>query len=123
MGAINAAVASVAPVFSAGFYYKTFLFPRVAWKHVYEPIIRKAAGLGPAPTEKDPDTYEHFHAHADVLVVGAGQAGLAAARAAGEAGANVLLVEQTAAIGGRLLTETDVTIDGMSGADWGRGAA
>lgn len=118
VGAVNAAIASVAPVFSAGFYYKTFLFPRVAWKHVYEPIIRKAAGLGPAPTQKDPDTYEHFHAHADVLVVGAGQAGLAAARAAGEAGANVLLVEQTAAVGGRLLTETDVTIDGLSGPEW-----
>ncbi len=118
VGAINSAIASVAPVFSAGFYYKTFLFPRVAWKHLYEPIIRKSAGLGPAPTTQDPDTYEHFHAHSDILVVGGGQAGLAAARAAGEAGANVMLVEQTAHLGGRLLTEGDVTIDGQSGADW-----
>lgn len=118
VGAINSAIASVAPVFSAGFYYKTFLFPRVAWKHLYEPIIRKSAGLGPAPTTQDPDTYEHFHAHSDILVVGGGQAGLAAARAAGEAGANVILVEQTAHIGGRLLTEGDVSIDGLSGAEW-----
>lgn len=117
-GAVNAAVASVAPVFSAGFYYKTFLFPRVAWKHLYEPVIRQSAGLGPAPKEQDPDEYEHFHAHADILVVGGGQAGLAAARAAGEAGANVLLVEQTAHLGGRLLTETDVTIDGLDGPAW-----
>ncbi len=118
IGAINSAVASVAPLFSAGFYYKTFLFPRVAWKHLYEPVIRQSAGLGPAPKEQDPDTYEHFHAHTDILVVGGGQAGLAAARAAGEAGANVILVEQTAHLGGRLLTEADVTIDGMAGADW-----
>lgn len=118
VGAINSAIASVAPVFSAGFYYKTFLFPRVAWKHLYEPIIRKSAGLGPAPTEQDPDTYEHFHTHTDILVVGGGQAGLAAARAAGEAGANVMLVEQTAHLGGRLLVEGDVTIDGQSGAEW-----
>ncbi len=121
IGAINAAVASVVPVFSAGFYYKTFLFPRFAWKHLYEPIIRQSAGLGPAPKDADPDTYEHFHAYTDVLIVGGGQAGLAAARAAGEAGLRVLLVEQNAWLGGRLLSEADVRIDGMSGADWAAG--
>ncbi|MEM7547102.1 MAG: sarcosine oxidase subunit alpha family protein [Pseudomonadota bacterium] len=118
IGAINAAVASVAPVFSAGFYYKTFLFPRVAWKHVYEPVIRQSAGLGPAPTKEDPDAYEHFHAYTDVLIVGGGQAGLAAARAAGDAGLKVLLVEQGAHLGGRLLSEADVDIGGKPGADW-----
>ena len=118
IGALNAAAASVAPVFSAGFYYKTFLFPRVAWKHLYEPVIRQSAGLGPAPKEGDPDEYEHFHAHTDVLVVGGGQAGLTAARAAGEAGARVILVEQTERLGGRLMTETDLRIDGLSGPDW-----
>ena len=82
IGAVNAWVADKIPVFSAGFYYKTFLFPRIAWKHLYEPVIRQSAGLGPAPTEADPDEYEHFYAYTDVLVVGAGQAGLTAARAA-----------------------------------------
>ena len=118
IGAINAVVASVAPVFSAGFYYKTFMFPKIAWKHVYEPVIRKAAGLGPAPTEKDPDSYEHFHHHVGILIVGGGQAGLVAARAAGASGARVLLAEQTAHLGGRLLTETDVTVAGKPGAEW-----
>ena len=118
IGAVNAAVASVAPVFSAGFYYKTFMFPRVAWKHVFEPVIRQSAGLGPAPKEADPDTYEHYYHYTDILVVGGGMAGLAAARAAGEAGAKVLLVEQAPQLGGRLLTETDTQIDGADGADW-----
>ncbi|MEM8754290.1 MAG: 2Fe-2S iron-sulfur cluster-binding protein, partial [Pseudomonadota bacterium] len=112
VGAINAAVASVAPVFSAGFYYKTFLFPRIAWKHLYEPVIRQSAGLGPAPTEPDPDEYEHYYAYTDVLVVGGGQAGLAAARAAAEAGAKVLRGEQTAELGGGLLAESDVEFGG-----------
>ncbi|MEL7173201.1 MAG: 2Fe-2S iron-sulfur cluster-binding protein, partial [Pseudomonadota bacterium] len=107
VGAINAAVAEVAPVFSAGFYYKTFLKPRVAWKHVFEPFIRQAAGLGKAPEAEDPDSYEHFHAFCDVLVVGGGLAGIAAARAAAASGADVLLVEQTAHWGGRALVETD----------------
>ena len=72
IGAINAWIADKAPVFSAGFYYKTFLFPRVAWKHLYEPVIRQAAGLGKPPTEPDPDSYEHFHVHVDTLVIGGG---------------------------------------------------
>ena len=118
IGGINAKIASLAPVFSAGFYYKTFMFPRAAWKHLYEPVIRNAAGLGKPPTEADPDTYEHFHAFCDVLVVGGGLAGLAAARAAGEAGAKVLLVEQTAHWGGRANAETDIDVDGQPAADW-----
>jgi len=117
VGALNAAVASVVPVFSAGFYYKTFLFPRIAWKHVYEPVIRRAAGLGKAPTSKDPDSYEHYHTHVDVLVVGGGIAGLRAARAAAEAGASVLLVEQCGHWGGRALVDGD-TIAGLSAPDW-----
>src|ERR1700729_3737844 len=65
--------------FPAGFYYKTFMWPRAAWKSLYEPAIRRAAGLGRAPTLPDPDTYAQRYAHCDVLVVGAGPAGLAAA--------------------------------------------
>ncbi|MEM7239455.1 MAG: 2Fe-2S iron-sulfur cluster-binding protein, partial [Pseudomonadota bacterium] len=100
VGAVNAAVAGVVPVFSAGFYYKSFMYPRAAWKHVYEPFIRQAAGLGRAPKEADADTYEHFHVHTDILVVGGGMAGIAAARTAAASGARVLLVEQTKAWGG-----------------------
>jgi len=118
VGAINNWVAGVAPVFSAGFYYKTFMFPRAAWKHVFEPVVRQAAGLGKPPTEADPDTYEHFHFFCDVLVIGGGVAGLAAARAAAEAGAKVLLVEQTPDWGGRANAETDITIAGKPAADW-----
>ncbi|KMW57470.1 Sarcosine oxidase alpha subunit [Candidatus Rhodobacter oscarellae] len=102
---------------TAGFYYKTFIHPRAAWKHVFEPIIRKAAGLGAAPQDRDEDTYEHYHTHVDVLVVGGGIAGLAAARQAGAAGAQVLLVEQGAEWGGRAQVD-GAEIDGMSAEDW-----
>ncbi|MGF1446543.1 MAG: sarcosine oxidase subunit alpha family protein [Pikeienuella sp.] len=118
IGALNAAIASVAPVFSAGFYYKTFMYPRAAWKHVYEPMIRRAAGLGKAPTEPDPDSYEHLHAHTDVLVIGGGVAGLVAAREAAQAGARVLIVEQTGAWGGRALSEDETRIEGLAAPDW-----
>ena len=67
------------PLFPAGFYYKTFMWPRSLWYRLYEPAIRRAAGLGTIADEPDPDRYEHAHAHCDVLVVGAGPAGLMAA--------------------------------------------
>ena len=89
----------------AGFYYKTFMWPASFWEKVYEPIIRRAAGLGRAATSPDPDTYESMHAHCDVLVVGSGAAGLAAARAAGAAGARVILAEQDFELGGGLLLD------------------
>jgi sarcosine oxidase subunit alpha len=118
VGAVNGALASLAPLFPAGFYYKTFIHPRAAWKHVFEPVIRNAAGLGRAPEAPDEDSYEHFHAFADVLVVGGGPAGLTAARAAAEAGARVLLAEQAPHLGGRALVEEGVTVGGASYADW-----
>ncbi|MER9952411.1 sarcosine oxidase subunit alpha family protein [Mesorhizobium sp. M0047] len=94
-----------APFLSAGFYYKTFMGPtRRAWK-VYEHFIRKAAGLGRAGTEPDPDRYEVRHAFADVAIVGGGPAGLSAARAAAAAGARVVLIEQDFLLGGQLLAE------------------
>ena len=98
VGAINA---KMSRFFPAGFYYKTFLWPRSFWEKVYEPIVRQAAGLGKAPKDKDADSYEHLYAFADVLVVGGGVAGLTAALEAGRAGARVLLLEQTAHWGGR----------------------
>jgi len=94
-----------APFLSAGFYYKTFMGPtRRAWMF-YEHFIRRAAGLGRAGTEPDPDHYEVRHAFADVAVVGGGPAGLSAARAAASAGARVTLVEQDFVFGGQLLSE------------------
>jgi len=93
-----------APLLSAGFYYKTFIGRGGAWLR-YEKAIRRMAGLGRAPAAPDPDRYEHMHAHCDVLVVGAGPAGLAAALAAGRAGAHVLLADMQPEPGGRLLGE------------------
>ncbi|MGG7566286.1 sarcosine oxidase subunit alpha family protein [Rhodovulum sp. DZ06] len=104
-------------VFPAGFYYKTFMHSLDAWEKVFEPVIRRAAGLGKAPTEPDPDAYEHFYWTADVLVVGGGIAGLAAARAAAEAGASVTLVEQNWWWGGRALVDAPV-IDGRPAGEW-----
>ncbi len=98
IGAVNTAFARFLP---AGFYYKTFIHPRPFWKHVYEPFIRQSAGLGKAPNPGDPDRYEHFYFFCDVLVIGGGVAGLQAALAAGQAGAKVMLIEQTAHWGGR----------------------
>ncbi len=105
--------------FSAGFYYKTFMFPRWAWKHLFEPVIRQSAGLGqvPDPDLKDADTYEHFHAFCDVLVIGGGVAGLQSALAAGEAGARVILLEQTAHWGGRAPVD-GVEINGKPAEIW-----
>jgi sarcosine oxidase subunit alpha len=100
-----AAAGLFAPWLGAGFYYKTFMWPAAWWERVYEPMIRRAAGLGRASGVPDPDRYEAAHAHCDVLVVGAGAAGLAAARAAGASGARVILAEQDALPGGDLLNE------------------
>jgi methylglutamate dehydrogenase subunit C len=101
VAAINGRLARFMP---AGFYYKTFMWPASFWEKVYEPAIRRAAGLGRAAMEPDPDTYEPRHANCDVLVVGAGAAGLAAARAVAEAGARVILAEQDFELGGGLLS-------------------
>ncbi len=97
IGAINSKFSRFIP---GGFYYKTFMWPKSFWKHVYEPIIRKSAGLGKAAEERDPDTYEHMHIHADVVVVGGGIAGLTAAEAAAASGARVLLIDENPTLGG-----------------------
>src|SRR5690625_3773814 len=97
------------PFLGAGFYYKTFMGPtRGSW-HFYERIIRRAAGLGRAPSLPDPDRYEKANAHCDLLVVGGGPAGLAAALVAARAGARVMLVEQDHELGGSLLGEARST--------------
>ena len=110
------------PLLGAGFYYKTFKWPGRLWERLYEPVIRRAAGLGEAPEEPDPDRYERANAHCEVLVVGAGPAGLAAALAAGRTGARVILCESEAILGGRLLSDGG-DIDGRPAIEWVRGAA
>lgn len=95
----------LAPIFAAGFYYKTFMWPATFWEKVYEPLIRRAAGLGRIATGPDPDTYEKAFAFCDVLVVGSGPAGLMAALSAARAGARVLLAEEDFRLGGTTLAE------------------
>ncbi|MGF6693434.1 sarcosine oxidase subunit alpha [Metapseudomonas resinovorans] len=99
-----------------GFYYKTFMYPQNLWL-TYEKYIRKAAGLGRAPLEVDPDIYDHMNQYCDVLVVGAGPAGLAAALAAGRSGARVILADEQEEFGGSLL-DTRETLDGKPAAEW-----
>ena len=113
VGVVNSLLS---PMLPAGFYYKTFFGPPKLWMF-YERFIRRAAGLGKPPQGPDPDRYGHRAAFCDVLVVGAGPAGLAAALGAAEAGRRVILVEQDAVPGGSLLRET-VTIDGLAGVHW-----
>ncbi len=103
--------------FPAGFYYKTFMWPKSFWYRIYEPFIRKAAGLGVASIEKDKERYEHKFEYCDLLVTGSGPAGLSSAYAAAKSGAKVILAEDKHRFGGSLLTD-DVSIDNLSGKDW-----
>ncbi len=105
-----------APFIPAGFYYKTLMWPRRLWP-LYEHFLRHAAGLGHAPNAPDPDRYDHVHAHCDVLVVGAGAAGLAAARAAAQSGARVIMADEQAEFGGGLLSTTE-RIDALPAPQW-----
>ena len=117
---VNYDVAAISSAFgrlvSAGFYYKTFMRPQALW-HWYERMIRRSAGLGRAPSDPDPDRYEHRNAHCDVLVAGGGPAGLMAAVAAGRAGARVILADEQSEFGGSLLATT-ASIDDGPAAEW-----
>ncbi|RKD75776.1 2Fe-2S iron-sulfur cluster-binding protein, partial [Kushneria marisflavi] len=99
-----------------GFYYKTFMSPASMWM-TYEKYIRMGAGLGRAPTESDPDIYDHMHHHCDVLVIGAGPAGLAAALSAARGGARVMLCDEQEEMGGSLLDSRE-TLNGVSPVSW-----
>jgi len=107
----------MSPFFSAGFYYKTFMWPAKFWEKLYEPVIRRAAGLGALSGDHDTGRYDKAFAHCDILVIGAGPAGLMAALTAARAGADVILADEAARMGGRLLDDaTDV--DGRPGPVW-----
>ncbi|MBQ2260914.1 MAG: sarcosine oxidase subunit alpha family protein [Loktanella sp.] len=106
-----------APFLGAGFYYKTFMWPRSYWKRLYEPMIRRAAGLGALSGQANEDRYEKAFAFCDVLVIGAGPAGLMAALTAARAGADVILADEDSAMGGRLLREVE-DVDGQPAALW-----
>lgn len=105
------------PFFAAGFYYKTFMWPKAFWEKLYEPMIRKAAGLGSLSMLPDPDDYDKGFLHCDLLVIGGGAAGLAAALTAARAGARVILADEDFRLGGRLMSETHALNDLPAG-DW-----
>lgn len=117
---IGAVTSLASSVFVAGFYYKTFMWPKSFWEKIYEPLIRRAAGLGTASKLTDPDRYEKAYAHCDLLVIGSGPTGLMAALAAARSGQRVILADEGAAPGGSLLFERE-EIGGMSGLDWAQG--
>lgn len=107
----------LSPFLGAGFYYKTFMWPKSFWEKVYEPIIRRAAGLGRLSGQPDPAIYDKGWAHCDVLVIGSGPAGLMAALTAGKGGAKVILAEEDFVLGGRLNGEAE-DVGGMPAQDW-----
>lgn len=109
----------LSPFIPAGFYYKTFMGPLGSWMF-FEPYIRKAAGLGKCPQAPDPDRYESLNRHCDVLVCGGGVTGLMAALSAARSGARVILAEETAQLGGHLLSEDQesLRLDGQPPSDW-----
>lgn len=106
-----------APFLSAGFYYKTFMWPRAFWEKLYEPVIRRAAGLGSLSGVKDEAAYESAWAHCDILVIGAGPTGLMAVLAAARAGADVILADEGARMGGQCLSDAG-QIGGQAAPDW-----
>ena len=103
--------------FPAGFYYKTFMWPKSFWYKVYEPFIRRAAGFGVASIKHDKERYEHKYEYCDLLVTGSGPSGLASAYVAAKNGARVILAEDKPRFGGSLLT-SEVNIGNQNGKEW-----
>ncbi|WP_375173365.1 sarcosine oxidase subunit alpha family protein [Pseudooceanicola sp.] len=107
----------LSPFLTAGFYYKTFMGPARIWERLFEPAIRRAAGLGRLSTEAAELRFEKAFAFCDLLVIGAGPAGLMAALTAAEAGADVILADDDALPGGRLNAEA-MELGGTGAAIW-----
>ena len=105
------------PFISAGFYYKTFMWPKSFWEKVYEPIIRRAAGLGSLSTEPDPDRYDKGYLHCELLIIGSGPAGLKMALDASRNGKKIILVDEDFIMGGQLLSN-EIEINGSSSLQW-----
>ena len=97
----------ISPFIPAGFYYKTFMWPKNFWKNVYEPLIRKSAGLGKSPTQPDPDMYDHRHIHCDVLVIGGGISGIIAAKMSAENNKKTILINDKNYLGGSTIYQDD----------------
>jgi sarcosine oxidase, subunit alpha len=104
---LGAATGLFSALFPAGFYNKTFMWPRSAWDKLYEPAIRRMAGLGKAPAAIDPDRYAATYVHVDVAIIGAGRAGITAALEAAATGSRVVLIDEQAEAGGKLLSRPD----------------
>jgi len=119
---LRAATRLLSPFIPAGFYYKTFLWPRRAWRALYEPRIRAAAGAGRAPRQPDPDRYANRYAHCDLLIIGGGAAGLAAALTAAVSGARVVLCDEQSRPGGALLSDAAARIGEQSAPRWAQHA-
>jgi methylglutamate dehydrogenase subunit C len=118
---VMASVDMLAPFLSAGFYYKTFMWPKAFWEKLYEPFIRMSAGLGSLSMQEDPDTYDKGFLHCDLLVIGAGPTGLSAALTAGRSGAKVIIADEDFLVGGQLNSES-YEVDGMAGSAWAQQA-
>ena len=121
MGSVNFDVLAINdalhPFLAAGFYYKTFMWPKAFWEKLYEPIIRRAAGLGTLSRTPDPDTYDKGFLHCDILIIGGGPSGLLTALNLGRSGKRVILADEDFTMGGRILSET-YEINSNSSVNW-----
>ena len=114
-GAINNILS---PIFSAGFYYKTFMGPKGFWKNLYEPLIRRSAGLGKPPKNFRSKSTHQYH-NTDVVIIGAGLSGLAAAKKFINTKYKVLFIEQDSYLGGVLKNSNKVKmINGLTPQEW-----
>jgi len=121
MGSVNFDLLAIndllSPFLAAGFYYKTFMWPKAFWEKLYEPAIRRAAGLGFLTLSPDPDSYNKGFLHCELLIIGSGPSGLFAALNAGRAGQSVILADEDFQMGGRLLSDL-TEIDRASPLEW-----
>ena len=110
----------ISPFIPAGFYYKTFMWPKSFWKNLYEPLIRMSAGLGKSPTKPDPDIYDHKYVHCDVLVIGGGISGILSAKLSAKNNFNTILIDDKNTLGGSTIFQNNKNfkIDNKISKDW-----